>query len=159
MMVALTGPENVREAGWDELADVLKMHDSWHGSVCLYRCLGQDFDSGCFLGLLNIERLCSLSDTSITRVDGVKYSAGVHSPFCRVPSINNQELNALLPDRVSGLDARMVKEMSSPTHSGGGAVLFLARIAVWQKSQASVDTLMYKPMQKEGQLLQGLRSQ
>ena len=25
VMVALIGPENVREAGWDELADVLKM--------------------------------------------------------------------------------------------------------------------------------------
>lgn len=71
----------------------------------------------------------------------------------------DQELNALLPDRVSGLDARVVKEMSSPTHSRGGAVLFLARMAVWQKSQASVDTLRYKPTQKEGQLLQGLRSQ
>lgn len=62
MMVALTGPEDVREAGWDELAEVWKMHDNRHGSVCLYRCLGQDFDSGCFLRLLNIERLCSLSE-------------------------------------------------------------------------------------------------
>lgn len=57
-------------------------------------------------------------------------------------AINNQELNALLPDRVSCLDAKMVKEMSSPTHSCGGAILFLARMAVWQKSQTSVDTQM-----------------
>lgn len=85
MVVALIGPENVREAGWDELADVLKMHNSRDGAVCLYRCPRQDFDSGCFLGLLNIEHLCSLSDTCITRVDAVKYSAGIHSPFCQEP--------------------------------------------------------------------------
>lgn len=82
MMVAKIGPENVREAGWDDLADVLKIYNSWHSSVYLHRCPRQDFDSGCFLGLFNIGRLCSLSDTHITRVDGVKYSAGVHNPFC-----------------------------------------------------------------------------
>lgn len=81
----------MREAGWDDLADVLKLCNSWHSSVCLYTCHRQYLDSGCFLGLLNIERLCSLSDTRITRVDGVKYNAGVHSPFCLEPCHKQSE--------------------------------------------------------------------
>lgn len=57
---------------------------------------------------------------------------------------DNQELKALLPDRASCLDAKMVKEMSSPTHSWGRGRPVLGRdgMAVWQKSQTSVDSQM-----------------
>lgn len=85
VMVALREPGNVGEAGWDNRADVLKPCNSWHSSARSSTCHRQYFDSGCILGLLNVGRLCSLSDTRIMKVDGVKYSAGIHSPFCLEP--------------------------------------------------------------------------
>lgn len=63
-------------------------------------------------------------------------------------AINNQELNALLPDRVSCLDAKTVKEMSSPTHSCGGDM------RSWPGSLVGKPCILnVKPMQKEGKLL------
>lgn len=70
---------------WDDLANVWKQCDSWHTSGCLYTCHRQYFDSGCFVGLMNIEWLCFLTDTRVTGVDGVKYSAGNNNPFCLGP--------------------------------------------------------------------------
>lgn len=148
--------ENVREVGWDDLTDVLKLCDSLHSSVCLYTCHRQYFDSGCFWGVLfNIRQLCSLSDTRVRRVDGGKERVSIHSPFCREPCRKQLGALCIVVTRKSVMFRCQGGERNVITYAflwRGHPVLGLHDC--WAEKSYICIRSDVKPMQNEGKSLQ-----